>query len=193
MQEDTLRLKASLERVQRLTDSFADAQLDTFAARAAGLGGGLGIEAEVQNVFTEAEIRANVTFQLSKLNTDLLQACREQLGMGDYDGIVSGDAVGQLVEVDSIQPGQEHAGGKPCVLLVRSATGDEEVRVVASSDLRNLFRTVGEPCMLRRTGRVLADEACHCCGAVHSCMSCVCAATTNPGCVRSSAHASLRD
>lgn len=127
VQENTLRLKASLERVQRLTSSFADEQLSTFAARASQLGGGLGVAREVQIVFTEAEIRANVAFQLSKLNTDLLQACREQLGMGDYDGIVFGQAVGELVAVDSIQPGQEHAGGRPCVLLVQSATGDEEV------------------------------------------------------------------
>lgn len=139
MQEDTLRLKASLERVQRLTDSFADAQLDTFAKRASQLGGGLGISQEVQNVFTEAEIRANVTFQLSRLNTDLLQVCREQLGMGDYDGIVFGEAVGELVKVESIQPGQEHADGKPCVLLVQSATGDEEVWAAgaACTDLIN--------------------------------------------------------
>lgn len=144
LQEDTLRLKASLERVQRLTDSFADAQLDTFARRASQLGGGLDISQEVQDVFTEAEIRANVTFQLSRLNTDLLQVCREQLGMGDYDGIVFGEAVGELVEVESIQPGQEHAGGKPCVLLVQSATGDEEV-CAAHATCTELFETGVRP------------------------------------------------
>lgn len=128
VQEDMLRLKASLERVQRLTAAFADAQLDTFSARAVLLGSALGLSREVQTVFTEAEIRANVTFQLSKLNTELLQICRECLGAGDYDGIVFGDAVGTLVEVESIVPGQTLADGLPCVLLVQSATGDEEAR-----------------------------------------------------------------
>lgn len=148
MQENTLRLKATLERVQRLTASFADAQLDAFAERASKLGGSLGIPREVQNVFTEAEIRANVAFQLSKLNTDLLQACREQLGMGDYDGIVFGEATGELVEVESIQPGQKHAGGRPCVLLVQSATGDEEVRSCCSATLLPVLLCLVEQCRL---------------------------------------------
>jgi len=40
------RLKASLERLQRLTQGYTDALLDVFPARAAALGKGLGLPEE---------------------------------------------------------------------------------------------------------------------------------------------------
>lgn len=42
----THRLKASLERLQRLTQGYADAMLAIFPDRAAALGTALGLEAE---------------------------------------------------------------------------------------------------------------------------------------------------
>lgn len=41
-------------------------------------------------VFTEAEIRASVVFQLSKLVTLLLKAARLNTGAGAWDAIVAG-------------------------------------------------------------------------------------------------------
>jgi hypothetical protein len=57
VQDDTMRVKASLERIKRLTDGFADAMLTTFADRATALGKGLGMPKDIQEVFTESEIR----------------------------------------------------------------------------------------------------------------------------------------
>jgi phosphoglucan, water dikinase len=130
LQDNTLRLKASLERIERLTTGFVDGHLDAFADRALRLGAALGVSGEVQTIFTEAEIRASVAFQLSKLNSMLLRACREILGSGDFDAIVLGSAVGELVEIQAIEPGMQLAEGRPCVLLVDEATGDEEVRLL---------------------------------------------------------------
>ena len=42
-------------------------------------------------MFTEAEIRASVVFQLSKLVTLLLKAARLNTGAGAWDAIVAGD------------------------------------------------------------------------------------------------------
>jgi hypothetical protein len=69
-------------------------------------------------------------FQLSRLTTLLLHACRAVLRAADYDTLVLGEAIGVLLDVPRIEPGMELAGGKPCVLLVQSASGDEEVRAV---------------------------------------------------------------
>jgi hypothetical protein len=128
VQDETLRLKASLERAQRLTTAFVDGQLAAFAAPARTLGAALGLSDDLQGVFAEAEIRASVAFQLAKLNAVLLHACRSTLGLGEFDGIVLGSAAGILVAVPCIEPGMELAGGQPCVLLVKAASGDEEVR-----------------------------------------------------------------
>jgi len=43
-------------------------------------------------VFTEAEIRASVVFQLSKLVTVLLKAARMATGGGAWDALVAGDS-----------------------------------------------------------------------------------------------------
>ena len=40
------RLKASLERLQRLTQGYADAMIDIFPGRASALGNALGLEEE---------------------------------------------------------------------------------------------------------------------------------------------------
>jgi hypothetical protein len=76
--------------------------------------------------------RASPIFQLSKLCTELLNAARTMLGAGDIDPLVLGAATGVLVVAECIKPGMQLAGGEPCVLLVQSATGDEEVRGIAT-------------------------------------------------------------
>jgi hypothetical protein len=68
-----------------------------------------------------------VAFQLSRICTCLLRACLKRLGEGDFEGIVLGNARGKLIAVESIEPGMELAGDDPCILLVKRATGDEEV------------------------------------------------------------------
>lgn len=127
LQDDTLRLMSSLSRMQRLTTSFVDGQLHAFSTPATQMGSALGLPEHLHTVFSEAEIRASVAFQLSKLNTVLLQACRATLGMGAFDGLVLGTGVGELVKVETIQPGMNLADGRPCVLLLQAASGDEEV------------------------------------------------------------------
>jgi phosphoglucan,water dikinase len=46
-----------------------------------------------KQVFTEAEIRASVVFQLSKLVTLLLKAARLNTGGGAWDALVAGEAM----------------------------------------------------------------------------------------------------
>lgn len=82
-------------------------------------------------MFTEAEIRASVVFQLSKLTSLLLKSLRLATGAAAWDCIVAGDAVGRLVSVQRIDPATVPGPqGGPIVLLVAEADGDEEVGAV---------------------------------------------------------------
>ncbi|KAK9842786.1 hypothetical protein WJX74_002436 [Apatococcus lobatus] len=137
--DQALRLKASLERLQRITQVYTDTLLSLFPERATTLGKALGLEIERVQVFTEAEVRASMVFQLSKLAGLLLKASRLAIGDAAWDALVTGEAVGKLVEVQRIEPGaltQQQAG--PVVLLVKEASGDEEVGA-AGGDLKGVI------------------------------------------------------
>lgn len=58
------RLKATLERLQRLTETYSEQLLELLPPVANALGAALGVQQHAITTFTEAEIRANVVFQV---------------------------------------------------------------------------------------------------------------------------------
>ncbi|KAL0365837.1 UNVERIFIED_CONTAM: Phosphoglucan, water dikinase, chloroplastic [Sesamum radiatum] len=95
------------------------------------LGKALGIPENTVRTYTEAEIRAGVIFQVSKLCTLHLKAVRNVLGSQGWDILVPGDAFGTLIEVESIVPGSVPSSVTgPIILVVSKADGDEEEKVV---------------------------------------------------------------
>lgn len=127
--DHALRLRATLFRLQRLLEGYVALLMDSYTQRAQQLGGALGLDPYLITVFPEAEVRASVVFQLSKLCSMLLRATGMVAGgLDDWDVIVGGEARGVLVEVQELQPGcLEAGGGQPVVVVVREASGDEEV------------------------------------------------------------------
>ncbi|ESQ32164.1 hypothetical protein EUTSA_v10003634mg [Eutrema salsugineum] len=123
-----MRLKATLDRARRLTAEYSDLLLQIFPPNVEILGKALGIPENSVRTYTEAEIRAGIIFQISKLCTVLLKAVRNSLGSEGWDVIVPGSTSGTLVQVESIVPGSfPSTGGGPIILLVNKADGDEEV------------------------------------------------------------------
>ncbi|KAJ0232378.1 Phosphoglucan [Hirschfeldia incana] len=123
-----MRLKATLDRARRLTSEYSDLLLQIFPLNVEILGRALGIPENSVKTYTEAEIRAGIIFQVSKLCTVLLKAVRNTLGSEGWDVIVPGSTSGTLVQVDSIVPGPlPSTDGGPIILLVNKADGDEEV------------------------------------------------------------------
>ncbi|KAH0940079.1 hypothetical protein HID58_007540 [Brassica napus] len=123
-----MRLKATLDRARRLTSEYSDLLLQIFPSNVEILGRALGIPENSVKTYTEAEIRAGIIFQISKLCTVLLKAVRNTLGSEGWDVIVPGSTSGTLVQVDSIVPGSlPSTDGGPVILLVNKADGDEEV------------------------------------------------------------------
>ncbi|XAR58188.1 Phosphoglucan, water dikinase [Bertholletia excelsa] len=123
-----LRLKATLDRSRRLTEEYSEVLLRIFPEKVQMLGKAFGIPENSIRTYTEAEIRASVVFQVSKLCTLLLRAVRTSVGSQGWDVLVSGAASGTLVQVDSIVPGMLSVSVEgPVILLVSKADGDEEV------------------------------------------------------------------
>ncbi|KAH9305067.1 hypothetical protein KI387_009471 [Taxus chinensis] len=129
-----LRLKATLDRARRLAEGYSDALLQLFPARVQKLGNGFGIPENTMRTYTEAEIRASVVFQVSKLCSLLLKAVRSLSGGHGWDTLVPGKAIGTLVEVERIVPGSlPVALTGPIILLVKKADGDEEVKAAGEN------------------------------------------------------------
>uniref|UniRef100_A0A2P2L2M0 Phosphoglucan water dikinaseic n=1 Tax=Rhizophora mucronata TaxID=61149 RepID=A0A2P2L2M0_RHIMU len=123
-----LRLKATLDRAKRLTEEYSEALLQIFPQKVQMLGKALGIARNSVKTYAEAEIRAGVVFQVSKLSTLLLKAARSTLGSQGWDVLVPGAAIGTFIPVESIVPGSlPSTANGPVILLVNKADGDEEV------------------------------------------------------------------
>ncbi|KAF8402196.1 hypothetical protein HHK36_013148 [Tetracentron sinense] len=129
-----LRLKATLDRSRRLTEEYSEQLLQMFPQKVKMLGKALGIPENNVRTYTEAEIRAGVIFQVSKLCTLLLKAIRGTLGSQGWDVLVPGAALGTLIQVESIIPGSLPSSiTGPVVLVVKKADGDEEVTSAGSN------------------------------------------------------------
>ncbi|KAH7573367.1 hypothetical protein JRO89_XS03G0130200 [Xanthoceras sorbifolium] len=129
-----LRLKATLDRARRLTEEFSEALLQIFPQKVQVLGKALGIPENNVRTYAEAEIRAGVIFQVSKLCTLLLKAVRKTLGSQGWDVLVPGDALGKLVQVSLRCPDHLSSDNvEPIILVVNKADGDEEVTAAGSN------------------------------------------------------------
>ncbi|XP_015698644.1 phosphoglucan, water dikinase, chloroplastic isoform X2 [Oryza brachyantha] len=129
-----LRLKATLDRARRLTEEYSEALLSIFPEKVMVIGKALGIPDNSVRTYTEAEIRAGVVFQVSKLCTILLKAIREVLGSCGWDVLVPGVAHGALIQVERIVPGILPSSiNEPVVLIVNKADGYEEVKAAGDN------------------------------------------------------------
>ncbi len=73
VRDHLLRLKATIARSMRLTDSYSATELGLFFEKALLLGRSLGLARHSVELYCEGDIRGNLIFQLSKLNDLLLQ------------------------------------------------------------------------------------------------------------------------
>ncbi|XP_023526016.1 phosphoglucan, water dikinase, chloroplastic-like isoform X2 [Cucurbita pepo subsp. pepo] len=129
-----LRLKATLDRTRRLTEEYSEALLQIFPEKVKMLGKAFGIPENSVRTYTEAEIRASVIFQVSKLCTILLKAIRTALGLQGWDVLVPGSVEGTFVQVERIVPGSLPTSIEgPVILMVNKADGDEEITAAGSN------------------------------------------------------------
>lgn len=128
--DEALRLRATLQRVMRVADSYSAVLVNSLSGAASVLGNALGVPDYQSLVFPESEVRANVVFQLSKLTSLLLKATTLVCKAEPWDVIAAGRAKGRLVEVSTLDAQTLKDAlpkGEPAVVVVSTATGDEEV------------------------------------------------------------------
>mmetsp|Transcript_4360 Transcript_4360/g.15113 ORF Transcript_4360/g.15113 Transcript_4360/m.15113 type:complete len:1131 (+) Transcript_4360:97-3489(+) len=129
-----LRLRAAVERAQRLVDAHTRAVLAHVGPAAITLGDALGVSEPTSRVFAEADVRAGVPFQLSRVLQLLHQATIVAVGGDGFEVIVPGMACGTVGQVAELTPAAL-SGAAGEVLLVGSVTGDEEL---AGASVRGL-------------------------------------------------------
>jgi len=122
--DDSLRLLATVQRARRLAESQSTRMISIFAEPAMRLGHALDLAPEATKVFSEAEIRNHLIFQLSKLTSVWLRDLRERLHLPPWDVLVPGKAVGR---VKCIQKLEEIFPDRKVVAVVEWATGYEEL------------------------------------------------------------------
>ncbi|HFQ82192.1 MAG TPA: hypothetical protein ENK33_12600 [Desulfobacterales bacterium] len=121
-----LRLKATLTRSRRLTDSYREMVLGLFLKKTKILGRALKVPSHAVELYCEGEIRASLIFQLAKLNTLLLKNIRSIAGLPPWDVIGPGVACGTLCTAAGLDylPAAENG---PQIVLLKQAAGDESI------------------------------------------------------------------
>ena len=99
--EDALRMRASLQRAQRVVEAHTAALIEGYGGAPSALGAAFGLPPHMGATFVDSVIRAGVPFQLSRLLTPMLRAAARAAGStSGYDAIVLGTAVGRLLDCD---------------------------------------------------------------------------------------------
>lgn len=124
--DDLLRLQATVQRCERVCAHYANAVLDLFAKPARRLGPKLGVAEHTIATYCEADLRANVVFQLSRLSASLTTAIQDLTGSTGWAPIVTGTAHGHVRVVDGIGD-IDPATQQRAILLLRRAQGDEDL------------------------------------------------------------------
>ena len=120
-----LRLKATLERARRITDRYSERMLTLFPPRVTALGRALGVAEQVITLFCEADIRANVIFQVAKLVEAAQRDIRTLLKLSPWATVVPGEASGRLVSCATLPALPRH--NQSVIVLLDTAEGDEEI------------------------------------------------------------------
>jgi phosphoglucan,water dikinase len=120
-----LRLKATLERIRRIGERYSAHVISLLTPRVENLGRALGVQEHAVRVFAEADIRANVVYQLSKLAEIGEGALRRALDLPPWQAIARGEAVGRLHPISHL--GALEPGDESIIALLERAEGDEEI------------------------------------------------------------------
>ena len=124
--EQLLRLKATADRVLRLTEEHSQRILALLPPRVEKLGRALGVAEPAIRAFCEAEIRGQLVFQVSKLSAQLLRRLRAELTSPPWDVLVSGQAVGRVRAVRALE-GLGEVLPEAVMAVLNRAEGDEEI------------------------------------------------------------------
>jgi phosphoglucan, water dikinase len=122
--DQLLRARARCDSLRIVLGRYADRVLASYARCARELGPKLGIARESADQFAEAEVRASLAFQLSRLVEKALGFTAAALGLSPWQVIVPGTAEGRLQTGQRIEQLDLAA---PTLALLDALDGDEEI------------------------------------------------------------------
>lgn len=131
-QDHLLRARARCDSLRIVLGRYADLVLASYARCARELGPQLGIARASAEQFAEAEVRASLAFQLSRLVEQALGFTAVALSLSPWQVIVPGTALGRLQtgrRLDELEDGQT------TLALLDALEGDEEI----PSTVRGIF------------------------------------------------------
>uniref|UniRef100_A0A0G4I0L9 CBM20 domain-containing protein n=1 Tax=Chromera velia CCMP2878 TaxID=1169474 RepID=A0A0G4I0L9_9ALVE len=148
--ETFMRLAAGLDQATRVAEGYCDAALALYGATARSLGPAVGANDHAVKFLAEADVRAHVAFQLSKLAPLASSHVRARMGSSGLECVVAGEGVGTLrvmprlseEAVDALAKAEEEREKgvtKGLILLVRSADGDEEMGGASRKGIRGVI------------------------------------------------------
>lgn len=121
------RLAASMDRALRICFALT-AMLEDAYAGVPALGKALNIDAHAVSVFVEAELRASVLFQVSKLAQLAMQQAKVSAGLPLWTAISTGTALGRCMFLNALSEAWSTTLPKEgAVIFCNEANGDEEV------------------------------------------------------------------
>lgn len=124
--EGLLRVKAAVDRALRFAHNFSTAISDVYMRRVQTIGQALGVDSHAIDVFAEAEIRSNVTFQASRMADACARACRKALSLPPWDPLYTGRARGRVVFAEALAD-VVVKNGEEVIGVCRTADGDEDI------------------------------------------------------------------
>lgn len=124
--EKLLRGKAAVDRALRFAESFSESITDVFTRRATSIGLALGVDRHAVDVFAEAEIRSNITFQASRIADACARTCRKVLSLPPWDPLYAGEARGKLVFTEHLADLCDDES-EDVIAVCREAEGDEDI------------------------------------------------------------------
>ncbi len=124
--DESLRLKATLQRCRRLAEKHETQTIALFSKRAERLGRALGVAEHAVRIFCESLIRGHLVFQVSKLASALLQWLRQRLGLPAWDVLVAGCVAGRVQALETLDE-FDRGQSEPVLVLLKTAAGDEEI------------------------------------------------------------------
>lgn len=121
------RAAASADRAMRIC-FLLQQQLEEAYAGVPALGRALGIDAHAVSVFVEAELRASVLFQISKLVQLAMKNAKVAAGLPLWTAISAGAVAGIVVQCEALsETWSKELPAKGAIVFCNEAGGDEEI------------------------------------------------------------------
>lgn len=122
---ELIRLHAATERCVRFVTAFSDTVYKTLDSRARSIGPAFRLEPRVIDVLAEAEIRASIVFQTSRLVSTLSARLKRDLDLPLWNALCTGMIVADHVEY--VHALSDARLTKRSIVVCETCDGDEEV------------------------------------------------------------------